>query len=960
MANTVIQLKYSATPSAIPANLANGEIALNYADGRFYYKNLTGQIVSFSGSSNVYSFATINANNSLITALSNNSVLTINPGDNIGITPDIINDIITISANLSPANNWANTKLSNGTVTLAGELTTTGEIFANSQITIYPTSGEDEGGEIQLWGASSYPDWSIDSYQNQLRFFTGNSGTQQVNFFNAVGGSLRMGINTASPSYAVDVTGDINVTGEFRVNGTPLATGTVDLTAANNWANTVSVYANNYAGAMSNSVNAYTSATYSTLTQLGQNWAVTNAAFDIANNAYTATNGAAAFAFANGVAVNAAAAFAAGNAEFTFSNTIYAAVNSAFGVINAAFGFANSSNTWVNSTFVKLTAPSQTITGDFSITGNLIIGGNTTSISANNLVVNDSLIYLANNNQADILDIGFIGSYKNATSAHVHTGLYREHASKQYYLFQGFDADLELINDIVPYANNMVNATLIADFSTSNLTLGGANAITWITSGFNVANAAFGVANNAYTATNGAAAFAFANGVATNTTAAFAATNAEYTFSNTIYAAVNSAFGVINASFGVSNSAFNKANSANVIASAAFDKANSSGGGLSVNVGPSAPSLPNVGNMWWDTITGRLFIYYTDIDSSQWVEASPAASIIDYETLTTPIFNKANSANVLAFNTGIGANNYAGAMANASNAYAASLTPDLSPAFNKANSANVIASAAFARGNTSAQLAFYRVTANGSNLDAASNSDTLTISSSNNIILIANSTNDSLQITQSPSGVFATTYGGSSHIPVIVVDAFGRITSAANQAIITVSSVSGVFGRTTSSGGSAPTIDLATTGAGAATYSTGISAITVDAYGRVTSVTGSAGYATAASPTFTGTVNQNANTAFQTLTDGATINWDVSLGQIATVTLGGNRTIAAPTNLKVGTYLLHVIQDATGSRTLTWNAVFKWPAAVAPTLTTTESRRDIISFVCDGTNLYGSFLPDVR
>jgi hypothetical protein len=108
MSNTVIQLKSSGTPSNIPSNLANGEIALNFADGKFYYKNVTGQIVSFAGSGNVYSFATINANNSLITALSNNSVLTINPGQNIGITSDIINDIITISANLKPAFDVAN------------------------------------------------------------------------------------------------------------------------------------------------------------------------------------------------------------------------------------------------------------------------------------------------------------------------------------------------------------------------------------------------------------------------------------------------------------------------------------------------------------------------------------------------------------------------------------------------------------------------------------------------------------------------------------------------------------------------------------------------------------------------------------------------------------------------------------------------------------------------------------
>ena len=113
-------------------------------------------------------------------------------------------------------------------------------------------------------------------------------------------------------------------------------------------------------------------------------------------------------------------------------------------------------------------------------------------------------------------------------------------------------------------------------------------------------------------------------------------------------------------------------------------------------------------------------------------------------------------------------------------------------------------------------------------------------------------------------------------------------------------------------------------------------------------------------PTFTGTATINANISNQILTDGSTINWDVSLGSVATVTLGGNRTVAAPTNLKVGSYILSVIQDGSGGRTLTWNSVFKWPAGVAPVLTTAGNRRDLFSFVCDGTNLYGSYLPDVR
>jgi hypothetical protein len=115
-----------------------------------------------------------------------------------------------------------------------------------------------------------------------------------------------------------------------------------------------------------------------------------------------------------------------------------------------------------------------------------------------------------------------------------------------------------------------------------------------------------------------------------------------------------------------------------------------------------------------------------------------------------------------------------------------------------------------------------------------------------------------------------------------------------------------------------------------------------------------------ANTTFAGTTTDNSNARSQTLTDGTTINWDASLGRVATVTLGGNRTMAAPTNLKVGTYILYVVQDGTGGRTLTWNSAFKWTAAVAPPLTTTANARDIFSFVSDGTNLYGSFIPDVR
>jgi hypothetical protein len=87
-----------------------------------------------------------------------------------------------------------------------------------------------------------------------------------------------------------------------------------------------------------------------------------------------------------------------------------------------------------------------------------------------------------------------------------------------------------------------------------------------------------------------------------------------------------------------------------------------------------------------------------------------------------------------------------------------------------------------------------------------------------------------------------------------------------------------------------------------------------------------------------------------TLTDGATITWDVSTAQVAKVTLGGNRTLSAPTNGATGQFIsLLVIQDGTGSRTLTWNSAYEFASDTAPTLTTTASLGDLFTFRYNGT-----------
>jgi hypothetical protein len=107
-----------------------------------------------------------------------------------------------------------------------------------------------------------------------------------------------------------------------------------------------------------------------------------------------------------------------------------------------------------------------------------------------------------------------------------------------------------------------------------------------------------------------------------------------------------------------------------------------------------------------------------------------------------------------------------------------------------------------------------------------------------------------------------------------------------------------------------------------------------------------------------GTWNKQQYVALSTLTDAASISWDLD-NQVAQVTLAGNRTLANPTNQNAGaTYILIVKQDATGTRTLSYGTDYKFPAGVAPVLSTGSNDVDILTFVSDGTYMYGSITQD--
>jgi hypothetical protein len=88
-----------------------------------------------------------------------------------------------------------------------------------------------------------------------------------------------------------------------------------------------------------------------------------------------------------------------------------------------------------------------------------------------------------------------------------------------------------------------------------------------------------------------------------------------------------------------------------------------------------------------------------------------------------------------------------------------------------------------------------------------------------------------------------------------------------------------------------------------------------------------------------------------TLTDGATITWNVIDSPVAKVTLAGNRTLSAPSGTTpiAGQFIsLLAIQDGTGGRTITWNAAYEFAADTAPTLTATASLGDLFTFRYNG------------
>lgn len=215
----------------------------------------------------------------------------------------------------------------------------------------------------------------------------------------------------------------------------------------------------------------------------------------------------------------------------------------------------------------------------------------------------------------------------------------------------------------------------------------------------------------------------------------------------------------------------------------------------------------------------------------------------------------------------------------------------------------------------------------------------------------------------------------------------GKVANSATTAT-NANTASAIVARDASGNFSAGTISAALTGnastATALATARNIQGVAFDGTANITVVTAGSGISvTGTAVANTGVLSVNSNTGAITnvavtnaaqsfsaaqrgsvvaLTDGATITPDFAAGNNFSVTLGGNRTLANPSNLTAGqSGTIVITQDGTGSRTLAYGSNWKFPGGTAPTLTTTASAVDVIAYYVESaTRITARLISDVK
>jgi hypothetical protein len=796
MANTKIRLKSSGVTGNIPSSLQFGELALNYADGKLFFKRANNQISSFDldlVGIQPDSFATINSNSTLILATSPTDTLSIVAGNNVSISTNSSSKTITINA------------LSDDIDQIVRDIANT--IAAN---TVY-TQGVDAAQNTRINAA----------------FAAANVG----NTFVSSGGTVTGNVN---------ITGSLTVGDDFIIEGNTTYTNTNSLQIDN----PIIFLANNnvlgdtfdigFVGLYNNGANSYTGLfrdpnldeyfLFRDYTQAVQ----ANTLININDASFIKANLIAGYIKANLISETATVA---GVNILDFlnqisSNTVYTQgvdaaqntrIDSISSRLDSAYAAANVGNNFVNT--------GGTVGGDVTITQDLVIGGNLTvlgtevTLNTASIDIDASLLLLANNNTlSDAIDFGFVGTYNDGTVRRA--GLFRDPNLKEFLFFDGYTPGVTSNTLINLNDSSFSRANIQADYFKGNLIatsvivngtdltdkLNSLTSNTIYTQGVDTwqntrITAVDSYAGGAYTQANAAnnlaqSAFNKANNAIdqySRDTANSASSNTVYTqgvdtTQNNRITAVDSyaggAYTQANAANNLAQSAFNKANTnasdiaviqgvdttQNTRIQAAFDKANNASPMLKVaSINSSnvySNIVSNVSTIAFDTFTGfhvydmgegnvKISLGSTfstwnvvgqgdlnavgddiiRINGANGIVITTNPSDTPYKSITfngKTIFDKANS----AYNMAEAADILAFKLVDVN------LTQNTSiqAAFNKANSANVLAQAAYDKANTGTSVSLGGFAANNvltvNSAGFISNTTNLNFYSSNNTLVI--------------------------------------------------------------------------------------------------------------------------------------------------------------------------------------------------------------------------------
>ena len=170
--------------------------------------------------------------------------------------------------------------------------------------------------------------------------------------------------------------------------------------------------------------------------------------------------------------------------------------------------------------------------------------------------------------------------------------------------------------------------------------------------------------------------------------------------------------------------------------------------------------------------------------------------------------------------------------------------------------------------------------------------------------------------------------------------------------LLNPNSLSAILSPTAGGTGVSNNAAMTVTGSGNFAYTRTLTATTNVTFPTTGTLATLAGSETFTNKTLTNpTVTNYVETPFSANSSTA-ITLALTNGTVQIITLTGNATITMPTAVSGKSFIMFLKQDATGGRTVTWSTV-KWANGIAPTITSTASRQDILSFFSDGTNWYG-------